>query len=87
MLRKLASLFSSTEWEVVINGGQADVIKGKVPGQFTHDCCRILAQENIDTAHISGVNRGGYTGLQFSANIPETLHQSLRNAWSLHSSK
>ncbi len=81
MFRRLLSFLSDTLWVIQIRDGSVEVTKGKIPHRFVMECREELEGEGVTEGEIRGVRRSGYTGLEFSKNIPSQLHQRLRNIW------
>jgi len=66
---------------VIVQGGEATKLRGKVPRQFADDCASICSDLRLSKARIRGFATGQGTRLRFSREIPAAHHQRFRNAW------
>jgi hypothetical protein len=85
--RRLLALTSYAHWIIYLEDGGATVTKGKPSRQFIIEALELLASKSIHKGKISGVDKGGYIGLEFSSEIPSVLHQPLRNVWGQYANK
>jgi len=67
-----------------ITNAKLHVAKGSVPEKFLGDCRNIVAESDITSASIKGVNNAGRICLRFSRQIPESARQQFRNTWSIY---
>ena len=74
-------LFRPAAFEVVIENGTANTIRGSVPGSFLADCDSIARDHDIRKGSIRGVRRSQGLTLDFSRDIPEESHQKFRNVF------
>lgn len=60
------------------------VVKGKVSQAFVIELKDLLKRHGVRRGSIYGVRRGRAVLLSFSAGIPKSARQALRNVWALH---
>lgn len=85
--RRLLAITSYAHWIIYFEDGGATVTRGKVSRRFIIEVIELLESKSIRKGKISGVNKGGYVGLEFSSEIPPVLHQALRNIWGQYDNK
>lgn len=68
-------------FRVVVRGGRATLVRGKVPPGFMSDLREIV--QNVQDGSIHAVKRGGEPALVVSSSIDERAAQRLRNAFAV----
>lgn len=71
-------------WILEIRGNRIRPLKGQVPPDFLHDCQDLLERFPIKSGRLKGLQRGQYTTLGFSMDIPFHARQRFRNLWDLY---
>ena len=80
----LRRLFKPVVFEISIKDDKAELTSGKATRAFVKECAEICQLENLHNIRISGVKSDYGIRLEFSANIPESCRQKLRNIWEIY---
>jgi hypothetical protein len=80
----LSDAFDGSCFVIRIASGELRVSKGHVPAGFLGELREVIGAEKLERGVIRGERRETYVRLGFSREIPEALHQRLRNLWHVH---
>lgn len=84
-IRKLiADALDDSRFVIRIAEGNVVLAKGKVPKSFLRELRSFVKEEKLTVGTLRGKLRETYIRLVFSREIPEFLHQRIRNIWHIH---
>lgn len=67
-----------------IRNGVPFLHRGKVAQAFVVELADVLARHGVRRGAIYGVPKAGRIAIGFSAAVPRSARQALRNVWSMH---
>ena len=82
----IQQLLSDSVFAVEIRHGHIRTVRGKTPRGFVSDLREVVRLGGFGSGVIRGKQRHGQVSLVFSGEIPDYLHQRMRNIWELHAS-
>ncbi|MBK1672983.1 hypothetical protein CKO35_06610 [Ectothiorhodospira shaposhnikovii] len=70
-----------TAFVITLEQGRARTLRGTAPPGFLRGCDEVARMYRLTQGRISGVRTAHGVQLRFSREIPEHVHQPLRNVW------
>jgi hypothetical protein len=68
---------------VHVEAGRARAVRGKVTDTFLQEISTVFREHGLSRGAVRGVARGRRIALAFSAGIPASCRQRLRNIWAM----
>lgn len=69
---------------ILIRGQEATCLRGRVPATLLQELTEVARISALEGGLITASGTGGVLGLRFSASIPQSVRQRIRNAWFAH---
>jgi len=84
ILLKLQAKLSTADVVLFVEDGGITVVRGKVKASFLSDLKDIMTSRGLTKGIIFAHLSGRSPTLSFSRDIPNRVHQQIRNVWGLH---
>jgi len=84
LLRKLQAKLSVADVVVCLEAGEITLARGKVKASLLSDLRDIVTSRGLTKGIIFAHQSGRSHRLSFSRDIPNRVHQQIRNVWALH---
>ena len=69
---------------ILIRDQEATCLRGRVPATLLQELSEVAKISALEDGLITASGTAGLLGLRFSASIPQSVRQRIRNAWFAH---